>query len=258
MLGLLKSINHVLGDTGKKLSDKFKEETEDPIYTPNFDLLNGVRGGEMRLSVTYYNELSASKKYSIKGTNPGEAAINEVIKGETLRHIACTESAYRQFKAIREGGVGIPLIGVSKDKNNQYKEDGGIGLMQLYYKKEQEIPDKNIVWNWRQNIIIGKALFHDKQKTAKQLYIKERKRLNDERAKLGLPACPAGTPPQLNAEQLQRETIRRYNCGAEYRWEPRDQPNCEGKWVIEPSCARSHKAGYDPIYVDKVLSCNIK
>jgi hypothetical protein len=161
------------------------------------------------------------------------------------------------LKQAGEGGIGIPLIGLTVDENGIYKRDGGIGMMQLYYAKEQEIPDKNIVWNWRQNIVMGKELFYEKQKNAKRLYIKERKRLNDERAKLGLSACPAGTPPQLNAEQLERETIRRYNCGVEYRWEPRDQPNCEGRWVIEPSCERSHKSGYDPQYVDKVLSCNI-
>jgi hypothetical protein len=73
---------------------------------------------------------------------------------------------------------------------------------------------------------------------------------------MNLPACPVGIPTPLTQEQEDRETLRRYNCGREYRWEPRDAKDCEGKWIIHPTL---DKCGEYPDYgyVDKVLQCKI-
>lgn len=102
----------------------------------------------------------------------------------------------------------------------------------------------------------GIELYKQKQSKATKLPRKELKDLNKERATLGLTACTNPLPP-LNSEQLERETIRLYNCGHQYRWEPRDAPNCEGRWVESLSCQREGKTGYDPKYVDNVLKCDI-
>ncbi len=242
-------MDHVLGETGIELHDELTANTDEPFFTPAFENLDGFRGGSFTLSVAYYDYLYDRKEYVVKGTNPGKEAINQILN-PTMRHIACQESSYRHFKANREGGIGFPLIGV--DDNN--RETGGIGLMQLF----DPPPPAPAIWNWKENIIAGIDLFNKKLKEAQTYHIRMRNRLNKERAAKGLPICPEGTPPPLNAEQLERETIRRYNCGTEYYWETQDdKPNCEGQWIIDPSCKRKGKKGYDPTYVDKILKCNI-
>lgn len=237
--------------------EDFKSDSE--IYRPNFDnlkdikedgsILNlegGVVGGELTLSIDYYENLHIEKKYTLlKGTNPGQAAIEQVLTDKTLRQIACQESRYKQFKAPREGGIG-PL-------NTQFgKIRGGVGIMQLFKDK----PTSAQAWNWRENLKAGILLYNTKHDKALKLPITELGRLNEKRKELELPACTK-TLPMLNAEQLARETLRRYNCGREYRWEPIDAPNCEGQWVISPSCAITNPTAYNKEYVNNVLKCDI-
>lgn len=233
--------------------------SNNPTFTPNFNLLRtinkhelidgGIMGGELTLSVDYYKAVHDEKKYIIKGTNPGKTVIEKILTDTVTRQIACQESRYRQFKANREGGVGFPVIGL--DDDNEPK--GGAGIMQLYKPK----PTAAQVWNWQENLKAGLVYFSKKYTESKHAHILETIRLNNERKKKGMPLCPMNAITPLNEEQLNRETLRRYNCGREYRWEPRDAPNCEGKWVIDLSCKREKKKGYDPNYVDKVLNCNI-
>lgn len=242
-------MDHVLGETGIELHDELTANTDEPFFTPAFENLDGFRGGSFTLSVAYYDYLYDRKEYVVKGTNPGKEAINQVLD-TTMRHIACRESSYRQFEANREGGIGFPLIG----KNSKGREVGGIGIMQLY----DPPPTKTTLWNWRENINAGIKLFGEKLAYARTYHIKVRKDLNKARQAKGLPICPEGTPPPLNDEQLQRQAIRSYNCGFEYRWDTSDDKlNCEGTWIIDPSCKISHPNGYDPNYVEKILSCNI-
>ena len=167
------------------------------------------------------------------------------------RQIACQESQYKQFKGDREGGIGNPVIG----KDELEREVGGIGIMQIYKKKNKTTPGE--VWNWKLNLNSGLEKINVSHIEAEQIQQKERHRLHQDRLKLGLPDCPLGVPTKLTPEQVQQETIRRYNCGREYRWEPRDAPNCEGKWVHDLSCKREHREGYDPEYVQNVLQCGI-
>lgn len=242
-------MDHVLGETGIELHDELTANTDEPFFTPAFENLDGLRGGSFTLSVAYYDYLYDRKSYVVKGTNPGKEAINQMLN-TTMRHIACQESGYRQFAANREGGVGFPLIG----KDSKGKEVGGIGIMQLFNPP----PSKAALWNWRENINARSKLFGDKLAYAKTYHIKVRKNLNKTREAKGLPICPEGTPPPLNDEQLQRQAIRSYNCGFEYSWDTSDDKlNCEGSWIINPSCKITHPDAYDPNYVDKILSCNI-
>lgn len=241
--------------------DVFLDEvtSNESIFTPNFNLLKtadnqelvdgGIMGGELTLSVEYYKAMRDDKKYIIKGTNPGQAAIERILTDSVTRHIACQESRYKQFEANREGGVGFPVIGLDPKK----RPIGGAGIMQLYFPR----PRPGQVWSWKENLKAGVKYFNKKMVESKHAHIKETIRLNKERQAMGLPLCPKHAIIPLDEEQLNRETIRRYNCGREYRWEPRDAPNCEGRWIYDLSCKREEKEGYDPIYVDKVLNCNI-
>lgn len=246
--------------------------TQEPFYEPDFNLLisheiingqeviqpvsGGIVGGKLSLGVYYYKDInnpslypaSDLKIYNIKGTNPGQIAIESRLTDSMSRQIACQESRYKQFDAARENGVGYPLIG--KDENN--KPIGGAGIMQLY--KPQ--PSVDQFWNWHNNIKGGLEKISRDTKNSNQFHILERGRLNDERAKKGLPPCPDNIPTPLNSDQLIRDTIRRYNCGVEYRWEPRDALNCEGQWVSEPSCVR-RQLPCDEDYVEHVLACDI-
>lgn len=98
---------------------------------------------------------------------------------------------------------------------------------------------------------------NDKREKSKRLHINERIRLNADRKKIGLPDCPLGIPYPLTPEQITRDSIRRYNYGVEYRWEPRDGKDCAGQWIISPSCVRHPLNGCDKDYVNKVLQCTI-
>jgi hypothetical protein len=234
-------------------------QTNDPIFTPNFNLLKtakknepvagGIMGGELTLSVDYYKSVRDEKKYLIKGTNPGQAAIEKILTDRVTRQVACQESRYKQFVADREGGIGFPVVGL-----NRYKQPiGGVGIMQLYNPS----PGPGQTWSWRENLKMALYRYYNKRIESKHAHLNETIRLNKERRAMGVSLCPKNAITPLNDEQLDRETLRRYNCGREYRWEPRDAPNCEGKWVLDLSCKREHKKGYAVNYVDRVLNCNI-
>ncbi len=254
-------INHDLGTDLHIDAYLDNVENDSDIHQPNFnslkeritkdgktsivDVPGGVVGGQLTLSVDYYRNLHIEKKFSIlKGTNPGQAAIEQVLTDKTLRQIACQESRYKQFIAPREGGVG--------KLNTKDRSRGGVGIMQLY----EPVPTAAEIWNWRENLKGGMELYKEKVAIANNLPAKEFKDLNKERAEMGLPACTKPLP-SLNSEQQEREVLRLYNCGHEYWWQPRNAPNCEGHWVQSLSCEREGKTGYDPEYVNNVLKCDI-
>src|SRR6185295_6887804 len=122
--------------------------TTESNYEPDFNLLmahetvqekevitpvtEGIVGGQLSLWVYYYKDNNSSnlypasdlKIYNIKGTNPGQAAIESMLTDSMSQQIACQESRYKQFDADREGGIGLPLIG----KNDKGKAIGGAGI----------------------------------------------------------------------------------------------------------------------------------
>ena len=136
----------------------------------------------------------------------------------------------------------------SKSTNGGF---GAVGIMQIY----DPAPLEEQIWNWRENIKAGYKLYNKKKLGALSLCKNELSRINKRRSKLSLPLCKSLS--QLTNDQLERETIRRYNCGTEYRWEDMDSLDCSGKWVIDPSCRIEKPKAYDPDYVDKVLNCDI-
>lgn len=212
----------------------------------------GKLGGNVTTTVIYNpkkNSKIAIGNYRINGTNPGKFLIEQASQNAIQLKIACVESSFRQFEAEREGGEGFPLIG----KNSRGKKVGGVGIMQV--RHNPIIPET--VWNWRSNLSDGLNMYYKFHYYATRFHVNERIRLNAERKLKGLPSCPKNIPSPLTAEQLLRDSIRRYNYGVEYRWEPRDSKDCQGQWIIEPSCKRHPRNGCDKDYVNKVLQCNI-
>jgi hypothetical protein len=134
---------------------------------------------------------------------------------------------------------------VGIDQN--HKRTGGVGIMQLYDPK----PSAAETWNWKKNIEGALDLIIKKRAEAKKLPAHELDRLNKERKGNGLPPC--NSLPALNEKELEREILRRYNGGREHRWEPRDSPDCSGKWVVNPTLP----VGATQDYVEKVLACKL-
>lgn len=219
-------------------------------YTPDFNTI-GTLGGSITTTAIYNpndkNKKIAIGNYLINGTNPGLSLIEQTSIDKYQFKIACVESSYRQFDSSRENGQGLPLIG----ENAMGEKIGGVGIMQVIHKPISPAT----VWNWRANMDDGLKILNEDREKAKRLHINERIRLNADRKKLGLPSCPPGIPYPLTSDQITRDSIRRYNYGVEYRWEPRDAKDCAGEWKIEPSCVRHPLNGCDKDYVNKVLMC---
>jgi hypothetical protein len=219
-------------------------------YTPDFSSFE-PQGGNLTVTAIYNpsenNTPSAIGNYKIYGTNPGRRIIAQEAIDPLQTKIACVESSFRQFEAASENGQGLPLIG----KNDAGEKIGGVGIMQVLH--QPIIP--GTVWNWRNNLNDGLTVLNEKRSQAKRLHINERIRLNADRKNLGLPSCPPNIPTPLTSEQITRDSIRRYNYGVEYRWEPRDSVDCAGQWIEEPSCVRQPRNGCDQDYVNKVLAC---
>lgn len=222
-------------------------------YTPNFASV-GIRGGTLTFSVAATvsgTSVRASTDTTVQGTNPSAAAVDQSANTFVLRHLACQESRRRQFNAPINGGTGRPLTSPT----------GAVGIMQVI----NPAPSDEAVWNWQQNITEGRGIYGQKLNEAASLHQNERARLNQERRARGLRPCPPNTPLALSAvvgsggdpniSQVERDAIRRYNCGREYRWEPRDADNCAGNWVIAPTLPQPACRPADRAYVSHVLNC---
>lgn len=238
------------GRTGAILPMTITQNTNE--YTPNLTSI-GILGGDIITKVTYdplrKTNMTAIAKYIIYGSNPGMELIEQVVDDPIQRKIACVESAYRQFEASRENGVGLPVIG----KNKKGEKIGGVGIMQIIHRPIIS----SLVWNWRDNLKSGLNVLNIKRGESTRAHIYERNRLNAERKQLGLDRCPKNIPPPLTSDQILRDSIRRYNYGVEYRWEPRNGKDCAGQWTIEPSCVRNKLFGCDENYTDKVLMLSL-
>lgn len=217
--------------------------TSGGVYEPDFQQIGWPLGGKLTLSVHYFHSVHDEKEYFIKGTNPGKVLIEQMVTSPVLRHIACDESHYKQFEANREGGIGFPVVGA----NDQGTPIGGIGIFQAFNPDPKDFQ----IWDWRNNVKYGIDLFETKKIAAKKMPKTELRRLNEERQVLHLPLCK--NLPPLSEEQIEREALRRYNGGREYRWEPRNDKDCKGQWVIKPWLPPHAIVNY----VEKVLSCTI-
>lgn len=117
------------------------------------------------------------------------------------------------------------------------------------------VPTPEQAWDRKANVSGGLALYDEKRITARNWPNRELKDINKLRAANGLPACHS--LPLLTDEQMARDTIRLYNCGHEYQWEPWNDPDCKGQWVLDPTCKITDPEKYDAKYVNAVLACDI-
>jgi hypothetical protein len=167
-----------------------------------------VRGGDLTVSVSA--NLSAgrleqtTRGMRIQGVNPQRTLVNAACGTVALQKIVLHESQRRQFDAVAETGISeCPLF--SGDGL------GGVGLLQI----TSPPPTDDDHWNWLENIVHGRRIFHDKQALARQYPTTVRisaafrqlvERFNSSRTPAAVIVLPDFTAAQLNLD-----TIRGYN-----------------------------------------------
>lgn len=230
----MKDYNLLAGDA----TTKPDEELEFKIAPPS------VVGGDLLIKVQFQHpqlgtvQVKTVKGIKVQGKNPSKSSVQALIKemepgmGWILFPIIEQESRYRQFKSPDEVLVGAPAgIGISqRDPTTKEWPSGKLdpGQPNLFFPR--------IYWDWKENVRAGIKLFREKEAAAKR-------HLDSVRQKNGLPPYTDG--------MLARETLRRYNGGAEFgarngSWviDPR-APDKNGNWVSLPS----DRMGY----VDEVI-----
>ncbi len=164
---------------------KFKESKV--VNTPDntWDAKKSVAdlGGTLTVVATA-GSATATIVVKIEGTNPTRAAVVEHIPAgedrDLLQKIVEHESKTRHFTDTKE-----PLGSF----------DGGFGLCQL----TNPAPTFPQVWNWKKNIDAGVKLLGTKRSEAKAFLGKEKRTYTD--------------------EQLQLETVCRWNGGTYHEWD---------------------------------------
>jgi hypothetical protein len=214
-------------------------------WKPSYD---HVVGGIANLTVTASlpgvldNPVTSDPRwFAVPGTNPPAATAKSFVDqadpqySDTIRHIICVESNWRQFKAqadSREPAIpGVPADWTPNPGPRQplFGPPAGIGISQLDPAILQS-PDQ--YWNWQANLQGGIAVFHDKLNQARKLAASEQARLagrlhkalaaaNQKRHAQGLPPLhmTAITVPQLTDQQILLQTIRLYNGGNEFHFD---------------------------------------
>src|SRR5690606_35843843 len=120
----------------------------------------------------------------IRGRNPGQARVLShlsIIPNTTgFEKIIEKESSFRNFI----DADGEPLLSF----------DGGYGLTQITNPK----PSFEQIWNWKENINSGCALYQEKQRAAKSFLGKNSRK--------------------YTIDQLKLETLSRWNGGSYHIW----------------------------------------
>jgi hypothetical protein len=122
---------------------------------------------------------------SIIGMNPDLPAVKAALGSLEMQVIAYKESRFRQFDPDF-----LPLFGPPR----------GFGLMQI----DTPIPTYRQIWDWRENIKAGIALFEQKRKEVTQHFMNVRK------------AQPGA--PELTEEQFLLAMFQYYNGGYYWAW----------------------------------------
>jgi len=267
-----------------------------------------IEGGFGRLSVSAYVPRvldepveSEPRWIDITGTNPGIPSIKAYVatrdpaNAPVEDEIFCHESGFTQFRPSPEprepttttvphnipGNPGPfwPLYGAPF---------AGIGIAQ---KDPAIFPIQQ--WNWHANVQAGIAVYNEALAGAKEWRQAEQVRLSAEltavlrivnhqralRGMKGVRMAPRKVPP-LTSAQVEREAIRRYNGGDEYRFDLHYVVSAnhlsvkivgKGKWAEGagywqdmaswqaaggPLVARAWIAGQNPAYVALVRACN--
>lgn len=101
-------------------------------------------GGDLRATVKVTvggaEAVATQAGYRIRGTNPTQNKIFEIANDVEEQAVAWQESSHRQFDALRNTGIGLPLFGPPH----------GWGIMQ-----RDPPPSERLIWHWRENVIDG-------------------------------------------------------------------------------------------------------
>lgn len=133
---------------------------------------------------SYTQKLVGSSQ--IGAMNPSKQNIKQTLNNIELQVISYKESRFRQFN-----NDGMPLFG----------PPNGFGIMQI----DTPVPTSNQIWNWKDNIDAGMALYNIKITDAKSYPARTRKKFPDAK--------------NFTQEELKLETYQRYNGGNYWKWD---------------------------------------
>ena len=218
---------------------------------------------------------------NIEGANPVKSAIESYIDeqadglADAIKHIDCHETGgtFHQFRTSADElepvttSVPAELTPNPAPLRPLYGPPAGVGITQL---DPAQFPGQQ--WDWKANVLGGIRLFQSDYHAAQQVGQKTQAKLDKQRAAVlasvnqaraaqGLPPVTADRVlvPDLTTDQLEREAIRRYNGGTEYRF---DASYVAGRGGLTVSIAGSRewvqvKHAKNPNYVERVLSCKV-
>ena len=224
---------HTRNDSRRIPGLGFDATDANSTWTPNW---GGVFAGAddlhifVRASVnTSYGIVSAFDDvsgYEIRGENPTNNTVNNLLGGFPAENIACWESAHRldQF----ESSPGWPLFGAPD----------GWGIMQLDNPPENCPKTESTIWNWRENVDMGLCTIAGKRAEAQA---------SINRTMRNFPNAPA-FPDTVNIsgstyDALEIDAIKRYNGGRYFAYDP-----TSNEWVIV------NAETSNPQYVSNVLN----
>jgi hypothetical protein len=133
-------------------------------------------------------ELVASDSSVVTGINPTKAEVKARLAELRFQVLAYKESRFQQFNA-----QGMP-------KANKVSKD--FGIMQLH--QTTNTPTARQIWDWKQNVDAGVALFRSKEPIVRQHF----KNIRDEYP----------DAPELTADQLKLAYYQYYNGGFYWKW----------------------------------------
>lgn len=163
---------------------------------PSFDLGSEIRGGTFicRCSINWRRTTDGAtgttpegeQQFGILADNPTKAVLRGLLPDVQLQVICYKESRFRQFD-----NLGLPLFG----------PPAGFGAMQL----DTPSPSASQLWDWKQNIAGGVALYNQKKSEVNQHF----KNIYE--------AHPSA--PRLNEEQMRLSLYQYYNGGFYWEWD---------------------------------------
>ena len=250
------------------------------------DFGDEIRGGTLKVfakATIDGQEISGVGLAQIVGSNPPQKAVYKLLPpdrtGLLLAKLATVESGVRQFTEPD----GLPKESITHD----------FGIMQLN-APSGAVTGASQIWDWRDNVRRGVEMFTGKRRTsvlasrsAAQITTQEDLPpsaavtlglLNIARTLLDQPQIAPPTIPllselpgsgielgemdrdKLNLNQIERDSIRRYNGGREYTFVLTPAPNSldviSAQWQVDPARGGISLKSGDPSYVRKVIEAD--
>lgn len=133
------------------------------------DFSGKIIGGTLTVQVKIGNVLFKRSVY-IKGKNPGEERVKQFLN--TLEDVKGFDKLVEQESTFKNfiNADNLPVVAF----------DGGYGMTQM----TKPAPSFVQIWNWKENIKAGSALYKEKQKLAKAYLSKHNRTYTDEQLKL--------------------------------------------------------------------------